>query len=315
MFGLALALSVAGLMIGPLVTTWAHRRTGWLDVLDAALLGGVLPLVLFRLVPHLVDEIGGVAVLGVAGGYVAFAAIEGRSHRGAARLGTAILLPTLAIHSLLDGTALAVAFQQGGAGAAGAALGLALVIHRVPEGMVIAVALVPTLGVRATMLRIGALAAATVVGALGGRELLAHAPDRALHVVVAVGLGVMLRMVVHNHRADDRGHDAARAWPAGLAFLAAAAVALCVPEPWQLLSSSQPDELPVALAIVPLFLETAPRSCSASCSVIRGSPRGRATPRGRGRRGGGAPRSSRRSGSARGSPPSRSCSVRRPRGG
>ena len=184
MFGVALAMSVAGLMLGPAVTSWAHRRPGWLTALDAVVLGGVLPIVLFRLVPHLVDEVGVAAIVGVAGGYGAFAAIEGLSHRGAAQLGTAILLPALAIHSFLDGTALAIAFLDGGSDAAGATLGFALVIHRIPEGMVIALALVPTLGVRATLLRVGALGATTVLGALVGRELLAHLPDWPLHVVV-----------------------------------------------------------------------------------------------------------------------------------
>ncbi|HTR52800.1 MAG TPA: hypothetical protein VMJ10_18930 [Kofleriaceae bacterium] len=258
MFGVALSMSIAGLMIGPAITSWAHGRSAWLRVIDAAMLGVVLPLLLLRLVPHIVEEIGGIAVAAVAVGYVAFSVLEARTHTRATQLGAAILLPTLGIHSFLDGTALAIAFQHGGTDVAGATLGAALVLHRIPEGLVIATALVPTLGARATMYRVAALAAMTVIGALIGRELLAHTPDRALHVIVAVGLGVMLRMVVHSHHHDHADAGGRRDWLDGLAFVAAAALSFAVPAPWQLFEQSQPHELSAAQAIVPLFLETAP---------------------------------------------------------
>lgn len=102
------------------------------------------------------------------------------------------MLPALAILSFLDGAALAMAFDRGVAAAAGWTLGAARVLHRIPEGLVLASALVPTLGLRQTLRRTALLAASTVVGALGGRELLVHAPDRARHVIVATGIGVRL---------------------------------------------------------------------------------------------------------------------------
>ncbi|HVV86310.1 MAG TPA: hypothetical protein VHE35_24810 [Kofleriaceae bacterium] len=258
MFGLALAMSIAGLLIGPAITSWAHGRSAWLRVIDAAMLGVVLPLLLLRLVPHVVDEIGGIAVAAAAAGYVGFSALEARLHGRAAQLGAAILLPTLGIHSFLDGTALAIAFQHGGTDAAGATLGAALVLHRIPEGLVIARALVPSLGVRATMYRVAALAAMTITGALIGRELLAHTPDRALHVVVAAGLGVMLRMVVHSHHHEDTDRGPRREWVDGLVFVGAVALSFSVPAPWQLFEQSQPHELSAVHALVPLYLETAP---------------------------------------------------------
>ncbi|HEY3807252.1 MAG TPA: hypothetical protein VGL61_31845 [Kofleriaceae bacterium] len=258
MFGLALLMSIAGLMIGPAITSWAHGRSGWLRAIDAAMLGIVLPLLLLRLVPHIVDEIGASAIAAVAVGYVAFSALEARTHARATQLGAAILLPTLGIHAFLDGTALAIAFQHGGTDAAGATLGAALILHRVPEGLVIATALVPTLGVRATMYRVAALALMTLMGGVIGRELLAHTPDRALHVVVAVGLGVMLRMIVHSHHHEHADHGPRREWLDGLVFVGALAISFAVPAPWQLFEQSQPHELSAAQAVVPLFLETAP---------------------------------------------------------
>jgi hypothetical protein len=199
-FELALALSIAGLLLGPLLTAWARRHRAALTALDVATLVVVLPVLVLRLVPHLIDELGPSALAAVAAGFVVFLAIAARTHARAARLGAAILLPVLAIHAFLDGAALAVAFERGVATRAGWTLGAALVLHRIPEGLVLAAALIPALGLGRTMLRLLPLAALTAVGALAGRELLARAPDRALHAAVAVGLGVMLAMILHRHR-------------------------------------------------------------------------------------------------------------------
>src|SRR5437762_2659763 len=102
MFELALLLSVAGLLIGPALSSWARGHASSLTLFDAAMLGVVLPLLVVRLIPHLVDEVGPLAVGAVAAGYVVFSAIG--SHRHAPRVGVAVLLPMLAVHSFLDGT-------------------------------------------------------------------------------------------------------------------------------------------------------------------------------------------------------------------
>ncbi|HVV88123.1 MAG TPA: hypothetical protein VHE35_34015 [Kofleriaceae bacterium] len=87
LFGLALAMSIAGLSIGPAITSWAHGRSAWLRVIDAPMLGVVLPLLLLRLVPHVVDEIGGIAVAAAAAGYIGFSALEARLCPSACRGG------------------------------------------------------------------------------------------------------------------------------------------------------------------------------------------------------------------------------------
>jgi zinc transporter ZupT len=205
-FEVALSLSIAGLLLGPVLTAWARGHRAALTTIDSAMLGVVLPLLLLRLIPHLIDEIGAMAIAAVAVGYTAFMAVAARAHARASRLGAAILLPVLAIHSFLDGTALAVAFERGVTSATGWTLGAALVLHRIPEGLVLASALIPAVGLGGTMLRVSLLAALTVVGALAGRELLAHAPDRALHGVVAVG-------ILTARSRPPAGATASRSWP------------------------------------------------------------------------------------------------------
>ncbi len=257
MFGVAVVLSVLGLMIGPVLVAWTRSTRVTFAALDGAILGIVPALVVLRLLPHLVEETGAWAVLSCAFGYLAFSAVETRTHRRAKNIGLAIVLPTLAVHGFLDGTGLALAFQNDEVlGAGGAAIGMALVVHKIPEGLFVASVLLPTLGPRRTAVRLLALAGATVLGALSGRELLDHASDRILHVAVALGLGVMLRMAIHRH--DAPALDKSECLASGMAFVICLCMLLVVPDPQQLFSRSHPGELNALQTLAPLLLETAP---------------------------------------------------------
>ncbi len=214
-------------------------------------------LVLLRLLPHLIEETGAWAFAAFGAGYFVFSALEARTHGRSKNIGLAIVLPTLAIHGFLDGTGLALAFKEGSLlGTGGPAVGVALVVHKIPEGLFVASALLPALGVYRTSLRLGALALATVFGALSGRELLANMPEQLLHVVVALGLGVLLRMATHRH--DARPQQGAERLASGLAFVVSLASLLAVPDPQRLFTRSQFAELSALHALAPLLLETAP---------------------------------------------------------
>jgi uncharacterized protein len=257
MFAAAVLLSVAGLLIGPALVSWTRGSSTTFAALDGATLGIVPGLVLLRLLPHLVEETGPWAIGACAFGYLVFSAVEARTHGRATDIGIAIVLPTLALHGFLDGAGLALAFQRTEVLGAGAmAVGAALVLHKIPEGLFVAAVLLPTLGRTKTGVRILALAAATVLGALSGRELLAHTPDRALHVLVALGLGVMLRMAIHRHGAAPAARTERVA--SGLAFAGSLVALLAVPDPQRLFMRAQPGELTALQALAPLLLETAP---------------------------------------------------------
>jgi uncharacterized protein len=257
MFAAAVLLSVIGLLIGPALVSWTRGTRTTFAALDGATLGIVPGLVLLRLLPHLVEETGAWAIGACAFGYLVFSAVESRAHGRATDIGIAIVLPALAIHGFLDGAGLAIAFQRTDVLGAGAmAVGAALVLHKIPEGLFVASVLLPTLGRTKTGVRILALAAATVLGALSGRELLAHTPDRALHVLVALGLGVMLRMAIHRHGTAPAASRERLA--SGLAFVGSLAVLLAAPDPQRLFMRAQPGELTAIQALAPLLLETAP---------------------------------------------------------
>lgn len=198
MFAILLALSLVGLALGPVLVAIGRRQVLIFAALDGLMLGLVPVLVALRLLPHLYEEAGPIALPLLGAGYAIFAVTERRSHGNEARLERAVLVPALAVHSLLDGSALALAFA-GGDGLAPALLGGALLVHRLPEGLLLATTLTPRIGFRRMLRVVAVIGAATLVGALGGRALLDAAPHAALHGFVALGLGVLLRLVVHRH--------------------------------------------------------------------------------------------------------------------
>jgi len=260
-FLVAVALSTVALLIGPLIAG-AARRHGWSRALvDAATLGLVPTIIVARLLPHVALESGAWAVGAFAVGFGLCVVVESYAHTDSTRLAEAVVLPPLAVHAFLDGAGLAIAFKSGGDSTAQATLAGALVFHKLPEGLFVGSTYVPTRGLRSAMLRACFLGAATIIGALAGRELLAHAPDATVHVALGFGLGAMLRLVTHSHERHELSPALAAA--SGMLFLASVAAVLVVPSPRRIFFSAQPHELSVSGALVPLFLETAPYALAA----------------------------------------------------
>lgn len=257
MFALALVLSVVGLALGPALVALGRGRALVTAAVEGLTLGVVPLLVIVRLIPHVMEELGPLALGVVAAGYGGLWLIDRRQHELGDRVGIAVLIPTLAAHALADGAGLGIAFAASREqGAAGMLIGLAIVVHRMPEGLLIATRFVPVVGWSKTLLWLALLAGATLFGALAGDALLEHVPDTLFDVVVAVGLGAMLRMVVHAHGPQTltRGAKAA----SGLAFIIGTAVALAIPSHENLLEIAQPGELPIERSVVRLFALTAP---------------------------------------------------------
>jgi len=208
---IALALSLLGLAVGPLLVALGTRRVGLANAVEGLTLGVIPVLVASRLLPRLSDEIGAFAWILALAGYSILAWLE-RRRVDPASVGAAFVLPALAFHSAMDGAALAVAFGNPGDVSA-VVLGGALVLHRLPEGLLIGSVFVPRVGVRRTLKGVAWLAAGTLAGAVGGRGLLTRAPAAWLHGIVALGLGIMVHVVVHRHTSSETtdGHRAS-AW-------------------------------------------------------------------------------------------------------
>lgn len=204
MFGLAIALSILGIAVGPTLLVFGRGRAGVHATADGFVWGLLPTLIALRILPHLYAQLGPKAVVFLAAGYLGFWVVS-HSRRGLP-LATSLAVGTLAVHSLVDGASIAVASHSGG-GALPLTFGLAS--HRLPEGFAIGTLLLPRLGVRTTAAVMALLAASTALGAVAGQNLLTHLDDVLLHSVVAVGMGTMLRVGLHRHARSPRRSDVA----------------------------------------------------------------------------------------------------------
>jgi len=75
----------------------------------------------------------------------------------------------------------------------------ALVIHRLPEGLVVGGLLISSHGLKVAAGGAAILAVMTLAGAAGGSEVLRQVDGRSLTFAVAGRMGALLRAVVHGH--------------------------------------------------------------------------------------------------------------------
>lgn len=254
----ALALSGAGLLAGPLILSLGRGRATAGAIVEGLALGLVPTMVLLRLVPHVAESLGALAVALFAGAFLVLRAFDRAHHRAAAKMGRAFIYSALLLHSFTDGVGLAAAIAAGTPGhtAVDVTLTAAFVIHRVPEGLFIATTLLPSYGWRRTLERTFGLFAATVAGGLLGGALLPLLSERLFDAVVAIGLGAMLQLVLHSH-AERRTEPSTRALTSA-SLLLGVVLALLVPAPDDLLARARAAELPLTRSLVPLFLHAAP---------------------------------------------------------
>ena len=255
---LALALSIGGLAVGPLLAALGRGRAVALAAMEGLTLGLLPALLLVRHLPHVAEEIGAVVAIGaMAGGYMGLRLVERWSHVARERVGQSLIVVALAMHAFTDGAGLALATAAAEQGSAeGLLLGLALLVHRMPEGLFLVTSLLPELGWARTLRRLGVVALATIVGAIAGERALSVVPHGAFEGFVAVGLGAMLAMALHPHSVAPSTRPARRA--GAIAFLVGIAAAVAVPEPAEHLVEAHPRELSVIQSLGPLFVETAP---------------------------------------------------------
>lgn len=256
MLWVLLLLSLGGLALGPLLVAVGRVHRVASAAIDGFTIGAVPLLVIVRLMPHTYDEIGIWALVWALVGFGLVTLAHRGGHALETRVGQAVVLPTLTMHALADGTALALSASSRDR-AAGMVLAVAIVMHRLPEGLFIASTSVPTIGWRRTILRLCILAAATIAGASVGSKLLEVVPESIFEGIVAFGLGAMLRMVVHQHDEHEPAGRASRA-ASGIAFVVGVFLALGVRAPHSVLSRAQAFELSIAQSLVPLFVEVAP---------------------------------------------------------
>jgi zinc transporter ZupT len=212
---LAFLLAIGGGALGTLLGK-SHKRLCLLISLGAGTLLGVTA---FDIVPETLGDLRWWEFgLALGSGYFVFWFIskylfhvcpacaashfdEALMHRFSEIAGAMML--ALAIHCVADGLALAAGHEVRASGGAGSrALDLSLVmavcVHKIPEGLALGALLLGAgLGRAATIKRVAAVEAATLVGGVAGWLFLQHASLTWLDLVVAHAGGGFLFLATH----------------------------------------------------------------------------------------------------------------------
>jgi uncharacterized protein len=205
---LFLVFSLFALAAGPLVAWVARDRPPVLAWLEGLLFVATVGLVVLHVLPHALGELGGWAILPLALGLLFPTWIE-RARASKAVGVTALLVLGLAVHALIDGTALNTheGHHHLHAGS-GAALALAVCLHRVPEGLVVFLLVSPRYGARWASMALFLVGAASVVGFFLSEVLIDRLPEGGAAALETFIAGSLLHVLAH----QDLPRRAAKSW-------------------------------------------------------------------------------------------------------
>ena len=141
-------LSVAALFLGPWLFTLTRRHAALAEGLDAFITVAILVLVVFDVIPESLETLGWPALLALGSGLVLPLFLHGPLHHcveGHSAALVALAVCGLGLHAFLDGTGLFVGDAGRHPAAVAEGLAVAVVLHRVLEGManLVAVSYVP----------------------------------------------------------------------------------------------------------------------------------------------------------------------------
>ena len=192
---LYLIAAMAALVAGPALLSLVGEGRRVISFLDAFVMVAVPALILLDFVPPAVRT-GELVPLGaVLAGFLAPLVLERitRDHRGRSdRLALRIGVVGLALHAALDGAALPAISRS-----ADVVLGMAIVVHRVPVGLVVWWLLASRLGPRQAVGGLAALMVMTVVGFAGGGTLVGSAPLEGIDLFQAFVGGSLVHVAFH----------------------------------------------------------------------------------------------------------------------
>jgi ZIP family zinc transporter/zinc and cadmium transporter len=220
----ALVAAAANLLGALLVTSRTRWSATALDAMLAFAAGFMIAVALIDLFPEALSRGGHTAALVALGGYLAVHITQhvigthfhfGEETHPVSEAVSVAALVGLLLHTFVDGVAVASGLDVGGA--VGALVFLAVILHKVPEGLAISsLFLAAGQGRRRALLAAGALGVATIAGVVLTSQI-AALRDHGLALAAGVTLYVGMSNLVPEFRA--RG-----GWRLSVAFLAGTAV-------------------------------------------------------------------------------------------
>ena len=197
-----LVAAVLAPVLGPILYRLLHPHPRAVGMVDGFVYLAVPLLVAWQIVPHAWMERSVVPLVVVTAGFVLPAIVERASHALAERtddLALVVGIAGLALHAGLEGAAFAP-----GAGGVDDAFALAVILHRIPVGLVVWWLIRPRFGQGAAALGVASLVFATLAGfGLGSEVLVSTGAERAELFQIFVS-GSLVHVVYHQGRHD---HD------------------------------------------------------------------------------------------------------------
>jgi len=265
-----LILAIGALLIGPFLAKLFETQPGSNRFLDGFILVTIGGMSLIHLLPEAVVEIGGMALVMVFLGALlpyfaerAFHNYERATHNGVLVLAFSGIL----VHTLLDGIAVSHASREHGSGEV---LAYAVILHRLPVGLLIWWALKPLHNLKITLSVLALMSLATAAGFTLATGELPGAHSSMITYFQALVTGSLLHVIFHRHvhkkghgaHDHEHGHEqishihSKTAVPAALGALVGAAVLAVLP-----LGHALPHDHSIDSTFhltLALFLESAP---------------------------------------------------------
>lgn len=205
---LFLLLSLCTLCIGPLgFELFSHQETAFrfIDTFVMVAIGG---LVLFHVLPESFSIIGYIALAGAFIGLLAPMVLKRLFHHNECEIHRSLIsIATLGIvaHAILDGIALA-GIEHGHSQSL--ILGLAIILHRIPEGIGIWRIARFGVGFGFALMAFMGLAFLTVVGFFFAQPIVSLVSEYSLAVFQCLMGGILLHVVFHQHSLPHAdGHE------------------------------------------------------------------------------------------------------------
>lgn len=258
-----LVLAIGALLVGPFLAKLFEQRSGINRFLDGFILVTIGGIAVIHLLPEAVVEIGGMALLMVVLGALlpflaerAFHNYERATHSGVLVLAFSGIL----VHTLLDGVAVSQASLEHGSGHA---LAYAVILHRLPVGLLIWWALKPLSNMKVTVAVLALMSLATAAGfGIGGAEFpVAHSAYITYFQALVTGslLHVLFHRHIHKGATEEHLHEhthSTNSVPSAVGALAGAGLLYFLP-----LGHELPDAHSIgstAHLTLSLFFESAP---------------------------------------------------------